>query len=231
MRGDQHELPAGDGDGSVCAAQLAIAVGLAMDAFAVSIGIGLNAQQVSSRTTVRLAWHFGLFQVLMPILGLARRAAVARWISGVDHWIAFGLLAAIGGNMIYEALWGDEEERAGQGRRRAAPRSSCSPWRRASTRSPSACRSRSSASQIWYPAVVIGVVAFAFTAVGLHLGRRFGALLGKRMEIVGGLILIGIGVKILVEHRSSSVGGAEAAVTSGDGVVEPADALDDDVTV
>jgi len=96
----------------------------------------------------------------------------------VDHWIAFGLLAAIGGKMIYEALWGEEETRAAT----------------------DATRGSSLVVQIWYPAAVIGIVAFAFTALGLRLGCRFGSLLGKRMEVVGGLILIGIGVRILFEH-------------------------------
>jgi putative Mn2+ efflux pump MntP len=178
---------------------LGVAVGLAMDAFAVSIGIGLNTLHVSRRTTFRLAWHFGLFQALMPIVGWLAGLSVERWISGVDHWVAFGLLAAIGGHMIYEAIWGDEETRAAK-----------DPTRGTSLVVLSVATSIDALAvglslallgvQIWYPAVVIGIVAFAFTAVGLHLGRRFGALFGRRMEIVGGLILIGIGVKILVDH-------------------------------
>ena len=178
---------------------LGIAVGLAMDAFAVSIGIGLGPRRVDARTTVRLAWHFGFFQFLMPILGWLAGLSLERWISGVDHWVAFGLLAAIGGKMIYEALYGDEEKRAEK-----------DPTRGASLVVLSVATSIDALAvglslallgvQIWYPALIIGVVAFAFTAVGLHIGRRFGTLLGKRMEIVGGLILIGIGVKILVDH-------------------------------
>lgn len=178
---------------------LAIAVGLAMDAFAVSIGIGLKQCQVSSRTTLRLAWHFGLFQFLMPILGWLAGLTFAHWISSVDHWIAFGLLGAIGGKMIYEAVWGDQEKRAEK-----------DPTRGASLVVLSVATSIDALAvglslavlgvQIWYPAVLIGMVAFVFTAVGLHLGCRFGSLLGKRMEIVGGLILIGIGVRILVDH-------------------------------
>jgi putative Mn2+ efflux pump MntP len=178
---------------------LGIAVGLAMDAFAVSIGIGLSSPHVSGRTTFRLAWHFGLFQFLMPIVGWLAGHSVERWISGVDHWIAFGLLAAIGGHMIYEAVWGDEAERAAK-----------DPTRGASLVVLSIATSIDALAvglslallgvEIWYPAAVIGVVAFAFTAVGLHLGRRFGALFGRRMEVIGGLILIAIGVRILVDH-------------------------------
>jgi len=178
---------------------LGIAVGLAMDAFAVAIGIGLNAQECGLRKTLRLAWHFGLFQALMPILGWLAGRTIEQWISAVDHWIAFGLLAGIGGHMIYEALHGDEEAKA-----------ACDPTRGRRLILLSVATSIDALAvglslavlgmQIWWPAVVIGVVAFAFTAVGLHLGRRFGGLLGRRVEIVGGLILIGIGVKILLDH-------------------------------
>lgn len=178
---------------------LAIAVGLAMDAFAVAIGIGLVQCQVSARTTVRLAWHFGLFQFLMPIIGWLAGLTFAHWISSVDHWIAFGLLSAIGGKMIYEAVWGDDEKRAEKDATRGASLVVLS----VATSIDALAVGLSLALlgvQIWYPAVLIGIVAFAFTAVGLHLGCRFGSLLGKRMEVVGGLILIGIGVRILIDH-------------------------------
>jgi putative Mn2+ efflux pump MntP len=101
--------------------------------------------------------------------------------------------------MIYEALHGDEEAKA-----------ACDPTRGRRLVLLSVATSIDALAvglslavlgvEIWWPALVIGVVAFAFTAVGLHLGRRFGSLLGRRMEIVGGLILIGIGVKILLDH-------------------------------
>ena len=178
---------------------LVLAVGLAMDAFAVSLGIGLKQCQVSTRATIRLAWHFGLFQFFMPILGWLAGLTFARWITSVDHWIAFGLLAAIGGKMIYEALYGDEEKRAEKDPTRGASLVVLS----VATSIDALAVGLSLAllgAQMWYPAVIIGVVAFAFTAARLHIGRRFGSLLGKRMEIVGGLILIGIDVRILVDH-------------------------------
>ena len=178
---------------------LGIAVALAMDAFAVSIGVGLTADAVSLRKTLRLAWHFGLFQALMPIIGWLAGLSVERWISGIDHWIAFGLLTVIGGRMVYEALHEEDEVRAGR-----------DPTRGASLVVLSVATSIDALAvglslallgvEIWYPAAVIGAVAFAFTAVGIHLGRRFGALLGRRMEMAGGVILIAIGVRILIEH-------------------------------
>lgn len=179
-----------------------IALGLAMDAFAVSIGAGVTLQTVSARQSFRLAWHFGLFQAIMPIIGWLAGLSIAVWIAPVDHWIAFGLLAAIGGKMIYEALRDADEER-----------DACDPTKGWSLVLLSIATSIDALAvglslallnvSIWYPAVVIGLVAGALTTVGLQLGKRFGALLGRRMEVIGGLILIGIGVKILVEHLTS----------------------------
>jgi len=178
---------------------IGIAVGLAMDAFAVSIGAGLTLKTVDARQTLRLAWHFGLFQALMPIIGWLAGLSVERWIAPVDHWIAFGLLAVIGGKMIHEALKDDDEET-----RRGDPTKGWSLVLLSVATSIDALAVGLSLAlldvSIWWPAVVIGLVAGAFTTVGMQLGKRFGALLGRRMESVGGIVLIAIGVKILVEH-------------------------------
>jgi putative Mn2+ efflux pump MntP len=177
---------------------IGIALGLAMDAFAVAIGAGLQLCGATPRQVFRLAWHFGLFQALMPIIGWLAGRTVSEYIEPVDHWIAFGLLAFIGGKMIYEAFQHDEEAEA------------CDPtkgWRMVmlsvATSIDALAVGLSLAllgTSIWWPALVIGVVAGVMTIIGMELGKRFGALLGRRMEVVGGLILIGIGVKILVEH-------------------------------
>ena len=178
---------------------IGVAVGLAMDAFAVAIGAGLTLKEVTPRQTFRLAWHFGLFQAFMPVLGWLAGLTVATWIAPVDHWIAFGLLAVIGGKMIYEALKDDD-----QTAERSDPTKGWSLVLLSVATSIDALAVGLSLAlldvSIWWPAVVIGVVAGAFTTLGLQLGKRFGALLGRRMEVVGGVILIGIGVKILVEH-------------------------------
>jgi putative Mn2+ efflux pump MntP len=135
----------------------------------------------------------------MPIVGWLAGLTVAEYIAPVDHWIAFGLLAAIGGKMIYEALKNEDDEGG-----RSDPTKGWSLILLSVATSIDALAVGLSLAMlnvdIWYPAVVIGVVAAAFTIVGLQLGRRFGALLGRRMEVIGGLILIGIGVKILIEH-------------------------------
>jgi putative Mn2+ efflux pump MntP len=181
---------------------IGIAIGLAMDAFAVSIAIGLSLKQVSLRQTARLSYHFGLFQALMPIIGWLAGRSVERWIGPIDHWIAFGLLAVIGGRMIYAALTDEAEEVEKK-----------DPTKGASLVILSVATSIDALAvglslallgvEIWYPAVVIGLVAFGFTALGLHLGKRFGTLLGRRMEVVGGVVLIAIGVRILIEHLTS----------------------------
>ena len=176
-----------------------IAVALAMDAFAVSLAVGLKLKQVSWRQTFRLAYHFGLFQALMPIIGWLAGRTLVEWIAPVDHWIAFGLLTAIGGKMIYEAFTDDEEEVE-----RKDPTKGASLVILSVATSIDALAVGLSIAllgvDIWYPAIVIGLVALGFTAAGLHLGKRLGALFGRRMEIVGGVILIAIGLRILIEH-------------------------------
>ena len=180
---------------------IGIAIGLAMDAFAVAIGAGLTLGRVDARQTFRLAWHFGLFQALMPIVGWLAGLTVAAWISPIDHWIAFGLLAAIGGKMIYEAMAHGEDHV------RPDPTRGWSLILLSIATSIDAFAVGLSLAllgiAVWYPALVIGLVAAAFTVVGLHLGRRFGALLGRRMEVVGGVILILIGLRILIEHLTA----------------------------
>jgi len=178
----------------------AIAVALAMDAFAVAIVSGLTLNPLTGRHVFRLSFHFGLFQALMPVLGWAAGSAVHRYIASFDHWVAFGLLAFIGGKMLHEAF-GHEE---GEERPRTDPTRGLRLVLLAVATSIDAFAVGLSlailGSTIVVPAIVIGLVAAAFTAVGMLLGRRIGALWGKRVEIAGGFILIGIGVKTLVEH-------------------------------
>jgi manganese efflux pump family protein len=180
---------------------LGIAVGLAMDAFAVAIATGIVLGAVSGRQTFRLAFHFGLFQFLMPVVGYLAGMTVERYIAEYDHWLAFALLVYIGGKMVHEGFRGEEEE--GNGGK--------DPTRGMSLVVLSVATSIDALAVgvslgvlhnegIVYPGVVIGVVACTFTAAGLHLGKRLGAVFGKRMEIVGGVVLVAIGVKILLDH-------------------------------
>jgi putative Mn2+ efflux pump MntP len=178
---------------------LAIAVALAMDAFAVAVVAGLSLQPLTRRHVFRLAFHFGLFQALMPVIGWFAGSAVHDRIAEYDHWIALALLGLVGGKMVVGAFRPDDAP--------ASPKDQTSGWTlvmlSVATSIDALAIGLSLAmigSDIVLPAAVIGVVAAAFTAAGMLLGRRLGGLWGKRVEVVGGLVLVGIGVKIVLEH-------------------------------
>ena len=178
---------------------LGIAVALAMDAFAVALSAGLILPRLTGRHLFRFGFHFGLFQALMPILGWLAGVTVRSYIESFDHWLAFGLLTFVGGKMLFEA-WQSDEENPREG----------DPTRGLSLVMLSIATSIDALAvglslailgiDIWTPALVIGLVACALTLCGMLLGRRLGRAWGTRVEIGGGLILIAIGVKILLEH-------------------------------
>ena len=178
----------------------ATACALAMDAFAVAVVAGLTLNPLTKRHLFRLPFHFGLFQALMPVIGWNAGKAVYRYISEFDHWLAFGLLAFIGLRMLWGATRGEMENKK-------SFKDPTSGWAlvllSVATSIDALAVGLSLAmigSPILYPALIIGLVACAFTASGLFLGRRIGSLWGKRMEALGGGILIVIGIKILAEH-------------------------------
>jgi len=179
---------------------MAIAVALAMDAFAVAMVTGLTVKPLTKRHVFRLAFHFGLFQFLMPLVGWTAGSAVQKYIANFDHWIAFGLLSFVGGHMIWSSIHSDEK-----GKRLI--KDPTSGWAlvvlSVATSIDALAVGLSLAiigSRIVMPAVVIGVVAATFTAIGMALGRQIGSVWGKRVEILGGLILIAIGAKIVIDH-------------------------------
>jgi len=179
---------------------LIIALGLAMDAFAVAIATSIVlGGAVSRRHVFRLAFHFGLFQAFMPVIGWAAGTTVASHIEAWDHWVAFGLLTAIGVRAIAGSFNGKDETR-----RPGDPTRGISLVVLSVATSIDALAVGLSFAMlqvvIWTPVALIGVVAVLMTMVGLALGIRLGALFGRRMEAVGGLVLIAIGVKILIEH-------------------------------
>ncbi|RPI59517.1 MAG: manganese efflux pump [Planctomycetaceae bacterium] len=177
-----------------------LAVGLAMDALAVSIATGLTLPQVTHRHVFRMAFHFGLFQFFMPIIGYFAGKTVANYISGYDHWLAFGLLTIIGAKMLWESREAHKPENRGD------------PTRGLMLLTLSVATSIDALAvglsmafinvSIWTPSIVIGLVAATLTAVGICFGSRIGHRFGKIAEIGGGLILIAIGVKILIDHLS-----------------------------
>ncbi|MEW6595313.1 MAG: manganese efflux pump MntP family protein [Thermodesulfobacteriota bacterium] len=180
---------------------LLIALALAVDAFAVALAAGVSLCRVNSRQVFRLAWHFGLFQGGMNILGWVGGLTVRSSIEALDHWIAFSLLAFVGGKMIVEAIREGHEAREGTDPTRGRMLVTLS----VATSIDSLAVGLSFAVlgvSVWLPAAIIGIVAAVLTAVGLRLGCILGAAskLGARAEIAGGLVLIAIGVKILAEH-------------------------------
>jgi putative Mn2+ efflux pump MntP len=169
-----------------------------MDAFAVALAAGVLLHPASGRQLFRLGFHFGLFQALMPIIGWLAGSSVQNWLEAYDHWIAFGLLVFVGGKMIREAFHDEDERR------------SSDPTRGFTLVMLSVATSIDAlavgltlgmlAIDIWFPALIIGLVAGGMTLIGMRLGGRIGSAWGQRVEILGGLVLILIGVKILMEH-------------------------------
>jgi len=177
-----------------------IAIGLAMDAFAVAIGSGVVIGKITGRQIFRLGFHFGLFQAFMPVLGWLAGRSIQSYIERWDHWIAFILLVIIGGKAIYSAIKRDDSEHSME----SDPSRGMSLVMLSVATSIDALAVGLSfavlAMDIWYPCLIIGVITAALTVLGMFLGSRLGARFGRKMEIVGGLVLIFIGFKILIEH-------------------------------
>lgn len=174
-----------------------ISIGLAMDALAVSITSGSIMQKMRLHHMFRIALFFGAFQAIMPIIGWLGGTLFTEYIKSIDHWIAFGLLAFIGGKMIKEALSNDEDERFD-------PLNVYILFTLAIATSIDALAVGITFSvlsiTIWSAAAIIGVITFVISFLGVYLGKKLGDTLGSKMEIIGGIILIAIGTKILVEH-------------------------------
>ena len=175
---------------------LGIALGLSMDAFAVSIAAAVTLPQITPRHVFRLSFHFGLFQFLMPVIGWSIGQGVADWMGMFDHWLAFGLLAYVGGKMLWEACYGQAD---------AVKVDPTRGWRLVTL---SVATSLDALAvglslalihvSVWIPSVVIGVVTATLTALGLGFGSRVGQRWGRGAEITGGCVLLLIGLKILL---------------------------------
>jgi len=174
-----------------------LSVSLAMDAFAVSISAGISMQKANKKEALRIALAFGIFQAVMPTIGFFTASSFYSYISKVDHWIAFVLLAFIGGKMIVEALKkGEECEIFPDG---------MSNWQLfvlAIATSIDALAAGVGLSilstAILIPVLLIGTITFLFSFCGVTFGRKLGCKFGNRMEIIGGLVLILIGLKVLL---------------------------------
>ncbi len=175
---------------------IGIAVGLSMDAFAVSIASGCSEKNEKFGRILRMALFFGGFQFLMPLVGWLSGLEIRNLLSSVDYLIAFGLLFLVGAKMIYESTRMKENK--------SCPTDLGPLFLLSIATSIDALAVGLSLSflnsLIILPALIIGIVTFFFSLAGFFIGKRFGHLFEKRIEIIGGLILIILGFKILLEH-------------------------------
>jgi putative Mn2+ efflux pump MntP len=176
---------------------LIIGVALSMDVFAISMTSGVTIKDVKINHVFKIAFFFGFFQSGMFLLGDLLGFSMRDLISGIDHWIAFSLLSLIGGKMIYESFqMGDDVKRD--------PLNTFVLVALAVATSIDAFAVGLSFAllkvPVLLPAVIIGVVTFVISSIGVFIGEKIGHFFENKIEIIGGLILIAIGVKILVEH-------------------------------
>ncbi len=179
-----------------------LSVGLAMDAFAVSICKGLNMTKINYKYAGIIALFFGVFQAVMPLIGYGLGTRFAKYIESVDHWVAFGLLVFIGGQMILEAVKGEEEEDADEGGDKLDIKQL---FILAIATSIDALAvgitfALLDGVSIWFSVAIIGTITFIISFIGVIIGNRFGNKYEKKAELAGGIILVLIGLKILLEH-------------------------------
>lgn len=177
---------------------IVIAVGLAMDAFAVSVASGAAYKELKLNHALKIAFFFGGFQAVMPIIGSLAGLGLKSYIAGADHWVAFGLLAAIGGKMIYESFK-IEPSRAETALTNPMVLLALSVATSIDALAVGITLSMLRASVV-LAAIIIGLVTFLLSYAGVYIGRRFGHFFESKIEAIGGLVLIAIGIKVLIEH-------------------------------
>jgi len=178
---------------------LILAVGLSMDSFAVSISCGLAEQKISFRHAAKISFSLAFFQGLLPVAGWYMGTEIKGYVEGVDHWIAFLLLLFLGGKMIWESFKNDDQ----------SERPDIYSWKHIITLSIATSidalvvgftYALASTQNIFGGAVIIGAVTFFFAMLGIRIGKDVGGSFGSKVELLGGVILIGIGLKILIQH-------------------------------
>ncbi len=177
-----------------------VAIGLAADATAVSMSSGCTIKSLKPKNAALMASTFAIFQMLMPLLGWVLGTGFKSVVEGFDHWIAFLLLALVGGKMIKEAFSHEEKKDFNP----LNPKVLLVLAIATSIDALAVGFSMSLVgSSLLVPILIIGGITFLFSYAGCYIGRTFGHLFENKVEIVGGLILIGIGIKILIEHMSA----------------------------
>jgi putative Mn2+ efflux pump MntP len=174
-----------------------MSLGLAADAFAVSLTSGFAIRHIKLNKALKIALFFGIFQGIMPLIGWLMGLSVREFIANFDHWIAFLLLTFIGGKMIYESLNEDEKDPFN-------PLDSYTLLMLAIATSIDALAAGLGLSviklSILFACTMIGVVTFCVCLIGVYLGHKLGSCLNQKIEILGGLTLIGVGFKFLLDH-------------------------------
>lgn len=182
---------------------LLVALGLSADCFAVSLSASIANRNHRLPEILRVAGSFGFFQALMPVVGWLLGRTVVDLIAAFDHWVAFGLLLFVGGKMMWESLRKKEgEEKPGD-----VSRGWLLITLSVATSLDALAVGLALAFEdvnIWIASPTIGVTTFIIAGAGFLLGKKAGRFLGKRAETLGGLILIGIGIRILVQHMTGS---------------------------
>jgi putative Mn2+ efflux pump MntP len=176
-----------------------------MDAAAVSAARGLATERILTRHVLLVALFFGGFQALMPLCGWFVGGRVGPWVAAWDHWIAFALLGTIGGKMLWEARGADDEAGAKQSDEALFGLRVMLVLALATSVDAFAVGVTLPmlSAPLLLSILTIGITTAVLSAVALYFGRRLGAMLGRRLDMVGGLVLIGLGIKILIEHLSA----------------------------
>jgi putative Mn2+ efflux pump MntP len=174
-----------------------LAFALSMDAFAVSIGLGVKNREFSKVLALKVALLFGLFQGLMPLFGYLASIGLGTVIESVDHWVAFLLLSVIGGKMLYESFGENTEDEIASITNKVL-------LLLAIATSIDAMAAGFTLNLLelnpFVSMVIIGLVTYIFSYIGVFVGSRGGGYIESKAEMLGGIVLIGIGVKILFEH-------------------------------
>jgi putative Mn2+ efflux pump MntP len=181
---------------------IGIALGLSMDALSVAIINGGIIENLKFKHAFRIAFTFGAFQALMPLIGWFAGLAFITFIKAIDHWIVFGLLSFIGGKMIFESRKKDEE----CGNKLNCLKTSTLLFLSLATSIDALAVGLSFSMlgiQIVFPVIIIGSITFLVCIAGVYLGKKLGHFFEHKFELIGGVILIVIGVKILIEHLVS----------------------------
>jgi len=183
---------------------IGIAVGLSLDAFTVSVTNSTIIKNLELRHGLRMSVFFGFFQMIMPIIGWAAGLTFSQYIQGFDHWIAFGLLAFVGGRMIWSGLPMNKQTDSSNNENNQDCRNLPTLFVLSIATSIDAMAVGLSFAlieiSIIFPAIIIGIITFLMSLIGYFIGKRIGEKLDFKLEVIGGIILIGIGIKILFDH-------------------------------